>query len=151
VTVLAKKWYDFSITMPLLQHQGERLTELAAAGIVSDYRRGHLDSTLTAFNDVQGRAERIKNTAFLRTSSWFQRMFVRTHGFIVPFAYVNLRGGGGDRVLRTNGQEPFSRLAPGKPGPRKGSWPELFPRSRADPRTAQRMTRPRASRPACRP
>jgi ion channel-forming bestrophin family protein len=76
----------------LLQHQGERLTELAAAGVVSDYRRVHLDSTLTAFNDVQGRSERIKNTAFLRTYSWFQRMFVRTHGFIVPFAYVNLLG-----------------------------------------------------------
>lgn len=76
----------------LLQHQGRRLAELAALGVVSDYRHVHLDTTLVALNDVQGRSERIKNTAFLRTYSWFQRVFVRTHGLIVPFAYVGTLG-----------------------------------------------------------
>jgi len=76
----------------LLQHQGQRLADLAAAGVLSDYRHMHLDATLVEFNHVQGRSERIKNTAFLRTYSWFQRVFVWTHGIIVPFAYVNLLG-----------------------------------------------------------
>jgi putative membrane protein len=76
----------------LLQHQGERLAELAAAGVLTDYRLVHLDDTIVEFNNVQGRSERIKNTAFLRTYSWFQRVFVWTHGIIVPFAYVNQLG-----------------------------------------------------------
>jgi len=76
----------------LLQHQGRRLADLAAAGVLSDFRHMHLDDTLVEFNNVQGRSERIKNTAFLRTYSWFQRLFVWTHGIIVPFAYVNLLG-----------------------------------------------------------
>jgi putative membrane protein len=76
----------------LLRTQGRRLAELAEAGALSDYRRVHLDTTLVGLNDVQGRSERIKNTAFLRTYSWFQRMFVRTHGLIVPFAYVGTLG-----------------------------------------------------------
>ncbi len=76
----------------LLQHQGVRLAELATEGVLSDYRHMHLDDTLVALNDVQGRSERIKTTAFLRTYSWFQRVFVRMHGVLVPFAYVNAMG-----------------------------------------------------------
>lgn len=76
----------------LLQRQGQRLAELARQGALSDFRLVHLDGTLVEFNHVQGRSERIKSTAFIRSYSWFQRVFVWTHAIIVPFAYVNLLG-----------------------------------------------------------
>jgi putative membrane protein len=72
----------------LLDIQGRKLEWALREGLISDYRLVHLDQTLVEFNNVQGRSERIKNTAFPRSYSYFQRVFVWTHGLILPFAYV---------------------------------------------------------------
>jgi ion channel-forming bestrophin family protein len=73
----------------LLHIQGQRLAEASKMGLLSDYRFIHMDQTLVEFNNIQGRSERIKNTAFPRAYSYFQRVFVWTHGIIIPFAYVS--------------------------------------------------------------
>lgn len=72
----------------LLDIQGKRINWALDNGYLSDYQMVHLDQTLVEFNNIQGRSERIKNTAFPRSYSYFQRLFVWTHGLVIPFAYV---------------------------------------------------------------
>lgn len=76
----------------LLQIQGEELAKAYKDGWLTDFRFMHIDQTLVEFNNVQGRSERIKNTAFPRAYSYFQRLFVWTHGIVLPFAFVDLLG-----------------------------------------------------------
>jgi putative membrane protein len=74
----------------ILQKQGKRLAELYKKKFLTDYRFVNLESSLVEFSNIQGRSERIKNTAFPRPYSYFQRVFVWVHGILVPFAYVAL-------------------------------------------------------------
>jgi putative membrane protein len=74
----------------LLEMQGQDLKHLLEKNIISDYRLVQMDHTLVEFNNIQGRSERIKNTAFPRAYSYFQRVFVWTHGILVPFAYASI-------------------------------------------------------------
>jgi putative membrane protein len=48
----------------ILQHQGERIAEARAAGLLSELGQVQMDSTLSVLHDVQGGCERIKNTPF---------------------------------------------------------------------------------------
>jgi ion channel-forming bestrophin family protein len=76
----------------LIQMQGEDLALACKKGFLTDYRFMHLDQSLVEFNNIQGRSERIKSTAFPRAYSFFQRVFVWTHAIVVPFAFVSLLG-----------------------------------------------------------
>lgn len=76
----------------LLQIQGEEISKAYKDGLLTDFQLIHMDQTLVEFNNVQGRAERIKNTAFPRAYSYFQRLFVWTHGIVLPFAFVDILG-----------------------------------------------------------
>jgi predicted membrane chloride channel (bestrophin family) len=46
------------------------------------------EETLVEFNNIQGRCERIKNTPFPRQYSFFSRVFVFIHAFLLPFVFV---------------------------------------------------------------
>ena len=76
----------------LLHTQGRRLASAAQQGWLSDYRWVQLDQTLVEFNNIQGRAERIKATAFPRAYSAAQRMLVFVHGSLLPFALLDVAG-----------------------------------------------------------
>lgn len=76
----------------LLLRQGEELAEAFRRGWLTDFRFVQMSSTLTEFNNHQGRAERIKNTPLPRPYSFYSRMFVYIHGTLVPFAFIEELG-----------------------------------------------------------
>ena len=72
--------------------QGEELREAHDRGWLTDYRFVQMSSTLTEFNNHQGRAERIKNTPLPRPYSFYSRVFVYLHGTLIPFAFIDNLG-----------------------------------------------------------
>ena len=76
----------------LLQLQGDDLRNAFNRGLISDYRFVKLEETLVAFNHIQGRCERIKNTPFPRQYSFFSRVFVFIHASLLPFVFVEELG-----------------------------------------------------------
>lgn len=76
----------------LLRRQGETLREARDKGWISEYALIHLDQTLVEFNNVQGRAERIKKTPFPRPYSFFQRVIVLVLGTLMPLSFEREMG-----------------------------------------------------------
>lgn len=72
----------------LLQRQAEDLRRARDEDWLSEWGLMHLDQTLTELNHVQGRCERIKNTAFPRFYTYFQQVIVHIHGSLLPFAFA---------------------------------------------------------------
>ena len=72
----------------LLQRQGEDLKYAQDKAWINDFRFMQLDQTLTEFNNIQGRSERIKNTPMPRNYGYFARIFVFIHATILPFTLV---------------------------------------------------------------
>ena len=72
----------------LLLLQSEDLREAYKKGWLSDFRFTQMESTLTEFNNHQGKSERIKNTPLPRPYSFFSRVFVFMHGTLVPLAFI---------------------------------------------------------------
>jgi len=72
----------------LLEQQGKDLRMAFERGWLSDYRFVKLEEVLVAFNHIQGRCERIKNTPFPRQYSFFSRVFVFIHASLLPFVFV---------------------------------------------------------------
>ncbi|MDR6195378.1 bestrophin family ion channel [Siphonobacter sp. SORGH_AS_0500] len=73
----------------LINLQGDDLREAYERGWLTDYRFTKLSETLTEFNNIQGRSERIKNTPFPRQYSFFSRIFVFIHASLLPFVFVD--------------------------------------------------------------
>lgn len=76
----------------LTHRQGLQLAELASQGLLTDFRFIQLDQTLVEFANIQGRSERIKFTPLPRTFSFFQRVFVYMHTFIMSFTFAPIVG-----------------------------------------------------------
>ncbi len=72
----------------LIQLQGEDLKYASDKGWLNDFRYMQLDLSLVEFNNIQGKAERIKNTPMPRPYSYFSRVFVFIHATLLPFALV---------------------------------------------------------------
>jgi len=72
----------------LIQQQGKDLKFAQDNGWINDFRFMQLDQTLTEFNNIQGRSERIKNTPMPRNYGYFARIFVFIHATILPFVLV---------------------------------------------------------------
>ncbi|SFI40616.1 bestrophin family protein [Planctomicrobium piriforme] len=72
----------------LMQMQGRGLQQARRRAWVSEYVLIQLDQTLVEFNNVQGRAERIKKTPLPRPYSYFQRVIVHVLGTLLPFGLV---------------------------------------------------------------
>ncbi len=76
----------------LNQLQGEDLKRAAKKGWLTEYRHVQMDQTLVEFNNIQGRAERIKNTPMPRPYTYFSTLFVFIHATLLPFAFVSELG-----------------------------------------------------------
>lgn len=72
------------------QKQGERLTEALKEGIVEDFRHIQLDNTLTQLTDLQGKAERIKNTIFPFYYTYFTNLFLWIFTILLPCSLAEL-------------------------------------------------------------
>jgi len=76
----------------LTLRQGITVANLASRGLLTDYRFIQLDQSLVEFANIQGRSERIKFTPLPRTFSFFQRVFVYMHTFIMAFTFAPIVG-----------------------------------------------------------
>lgn len=72
------------------QKQGERLTEALKEGVVEDFRHMQLDNTLTELTDLQGKAERIKNTIFPFYYTYFTNLFLWIFTILLPCSLAQL-------------------------------------------------------------
>ncbi|MBC3538544.1 bestrophin family protein [Rufibacter sediminis] len=82
-------WHKNNPPNYLINLQGDDLRRAYERGWLSDYRFVQLEQTLVAFNDIQGKSERIKNTPFPRQYSFFSRVFVFIHASLLPFVFVD--------------------------------------------------------------
>lgn len=74
----------------LVQKQGQRLAEGFKAGFITEARFLEiLDETLTSFYDLQGKAERIKNTPLPRQYDYFPRVFLFLFVTLLPAGMIN--------------------------------------------------------------
>lgn len=74
----------------LVQKQGQRLADGLKAGLITESRFLEvLDETLTSFYDLQGKAERIKNTPLPRQYDYFPRVFLFLFVTLLPAGMIN--------------------------------------------------------------
>lgn len=76
----------------LIQKQGERITDAMLDGLTEDFRHIQFDNTLTELYNLQGQAERIKNTVFPYYYSYFTGMFLWLFLILLPFSLVGKLG-----------------------------------------------------------
>ncbi|MCP4385487.1 MAG: hypothetical protein GY798_29415 [Hyphomicrobiales bacterium] len=81
-----------NVATHILRRQGDRLRELAEAGILDSYRHVAMMTMLGAFYDAQGKCERIKNTPFPRQVANFGLVFTWIFIFLLPLAFVDVFG-----------------------------------------------------------
>lgn len=74
----------------LVQVQGEKLQELRKEGLIEDFRHMQLDNTLTELYNLQGKAERIKNTPLARQYDFFPKIFMALFIFLFPFGLIDI-------------------------------------------------------------
>lgn len=73
----------------LVQKQGLRLAEARKQGLIIEARYLEiLDETLTSFYDLQGKAERIKNTPLPRQYDYFPRVFLFLFVTLLPSGMI---------------------------------------------------------------
>ncbi|ANM30603.1 hypothetical protein ABI59_15010 [Acidobacteria bacterium Mor1] len=74
----------------LVRRQGERLVELLQTDAPATLRLQQLEGTLSELYNLQGQAERIKNTPFPRQYDYFTRVFVYVFTLLLPFGLVEM-------------------------------------------------------------
>lgn len=75
----------------LVQKQGERLTAARRSGLLTESRYHEmLDESLTELYDLQGKAERIKNTPLPRQYCYFPRVFLFLFVTLLPCGMISL-------------------------------------------------------------
>lgn len=79
-----------NVATHILRRQGDRLRELAEAGILDSYRHVAMMEKLTALYDDQGKCERIKSTPFPRQVANFGLMFTWVFIVLLPLAFVDI-------------------------------------------------------------
>jgi ion channel-forming bestrophin family protein len=72
----------------LLLAQGKSITAGMQRGIFEDFRHIQLDNTLTELSNLQGAAERIKNTPLPRQYNFFNLLFMHVFVFLLPFSLL---------------------------------------------------------------
>lgn len=72
----------------LVQQQAEVITKLQMQGFVEDFRHIQLDNTLTELYNLQGKAERIKNTPLPRQYDYFINMFLWCFVTLLPATLI---------------------------------------------------------------
>ncbi|XAZ82145.1 bestrophin family ion channel (plasmid) [Fibrella sp. ES10-3-2-2] len=74
--------------LALLQGQAGQLRDLYRAGHLTDIQLAQVDATLTRLTDAMGRCERIKNTVFPRTYTFYLQVFIILFTAMLPFGFV---------------------------------------------------------------
>jgi len=72
----------------LNRKQGEELAKLRKEGVINDFQHINLMESLAEFYNLQGKAERIKNTPFPRQYAYFSSVFVWIFIILLPFGLV---------------------------------------------------------------
>ena len=78
--------YDNVPNALLLEH-GLAIRRLYNQGALTDYQMVQLGVTLGSLTDSMGRCERIKNTVFPRTYTFYMRVFIYLFAAILPFCF----------------------------------------------------------------
>lgn len=74
--------------LAILQAQADHLRQVLSDGYLTDYQVVQVDSTLTRLTDAMGRCERIKNTVFPKTYTFYLQVFIILFTAILPFGFV---------------------------------------------------------------
>ena len=78
-----------NIATQLVQKQGQRFSEARQQGLITESRYHEmLDESLTVLYDLQGKAERIKNTPLPRQYDYFPRVFMFLFVTLLPSAMM---------------------------------------------------------------
>ena len=72
----------------LIRQQGKDLKELEGLGLIEDFRHMEMMRVLEEFYNLQGKAERIKNTPFPRQYAYFSKIFTWIFILLLPFGMV---------------------------------------------------------------
>lgn len=72
----------------LLQAHANQLRHLYRAGYLTDIQLVQVDATLSRLTDAMGRCERIKNTVFPRTYTFYLQVFIILFTAMLPFGFV---------------------------------------------------------------
>ena len=80
---------EFNVPDAILREIAERLSELHRSGALDTIELAAFDRTLGTLADMQGGAERIKNTPMPRQYTVFPRILVEVFCLLLPFAMVS--------------------------------------------------------------
>lgn len=74
--------------LALLQGHAEQLQKLYRSGYLTNMQLVQLDATLSRLTDSMGRCERIKNTVFPKTYTFYLQAFIILFTAMLPFSFV---------------------------------------------------------------
>lgn len=77
-----------NIATQIIQIQATILKDLMLLGLIDDFRHMQIDNTLTELYNLQGKAERIKNTPLPRQYDYFINMFLGVFVTLLPFTLI---------------------------------------------------------------
>ena len=81
-----------NVPMALLELQGEDLRNAYKLGWINEFQQVEIDKTLTRFSNEMGGCERIKNTIFPATYSFYIRMSLILFVMLLPFGLIEFFG-----------------------------------------------------------
>ena len=74
----------------LVKNQGLAVSELRKKELIDGFQEDQLQSTLEEFYNLQGKAERIKNTPFPRQYGYFSKVFTWIFVLLLPFGLLDV-------------------------------------------------------------
>lgn len=74
--------------LAVLQAHADQLRNLYQTGQLTDIQLAQVDATLTRLTDAMGRCERIKNTVFPKTYTFYLQGFIILFTAMLPFGFV---------------------------------------------------------------
>ncbi|MBW4889731.1 hypothetical protein KXQ82_08385 [Mucilaginibacter sp. HMF5004] len=80
------------VPLALMEQHGNDLRLLLRMGWISEYQQVAMDETLTRFSNAMGGCERIKNTVFPVTYSFYVHILVLLFVLMLPFSLIELFG-----------------------------------------------------------
>lgn len=88
-----------NVATQIIRLQGEELKNFIDKGLIEDFRHMDMMSSLEEFYNLQGKAERIKNTPLPRQYSFFSNVFVWIFILLMPFGLVGEFSGMGHDMI----------------------------------------------------
>ncbi|MGK0389205.1 MAG: putative membrane protein [Maribacter sp.] len=77
-----------NVATQIIRLQGEELKNFIDNGLIEDFRHMEMMNSLEEFYNLQGKAERIKNTPLPRQYSYFSGVFIWIFVLLMPFGLV---------------------------------------------------------------